>query len=99
MTFKNIKYAYNPLEIEQTDLDILTEVPSQLILWNDEVNTFEWIILSLIELCGHTFEQASNCALIIHNTGKYAVKHGSIDELTPVMNAFHDRGISASIEK
>ncbi|MER3127501.1 ATP-dependent Clp protease adaptor ClpS, partial [Bacillus pumilus] len=55
-----------------------------LIVWNDEVNTFEWVIDTLIEVCDHTLEQAEQCAYIIHTKGKYAVKHGDYESLKPL---------------
>jgi ATP-dependent Clp protease adaptor protein ClpS len=65
---------------EESRTDILTEeaydFPFSLIVWNDEVNTFEWVIETLIEVCGHSQEQAEQCAMLIHTKGKYAVKHG-----------------------
>jgi ATP-dependent Clp protease adaptor protein ClpS len=69
-----------------------------LIVWNDEVNTFEWVIATLVEICQHTEEQAEQCAMIIHTQGKYAVKQGSYDELKPMCDAITDRGIGATIE-
>ncbi len=69
-----------------------------LIVWNDEVNTFEWVIATLVEVCQHTEEQAEQCAMIIHTQGKYAVKQGSYDELKPMCDAITDRGIGATIE-
>lgn len=61
---------------EQNETDVLTDVidPCSLIVWNDDVNTFDWVIETLIEVCGHTQEQAEQCAWIIHTKGKYAVK-------------------------
>lgn len=80
--------------------DVLTDVsdPFHLIVWNDEVNTFEWVIESLMEICDHTYEQAEQCAYIIHYKGKYAVKHGSYDDLKPMCNAITERGIGATLE-
>jgi ATP-dependent Clp protease adaptor protein ClpS len=72
--------------------------PYSLIVWNDEVNTFEWVIETLVEVCGHSTEQAEQCAYIIHFQGKYAVKQGSYDELKPQCDAITDRGIGATIE-
>lgn len=69
-----------------------------LIVWNDEVNTFEWVIDTLIEVCNHTLEQAEQCAYIIHTKGKYAVKHGDYDFLKPMCDEITDRGIGATIE-
>ncbi|MGC4034432.1 MAG: ATP-dependent Clp protease adaptor ClpS [Chitinophagaceae bacterium] len=77
-----------------TDLDDL----HSLIVWNDEVNTFEWVIETLIQVCGHTYEQAEQCSYIIHFRGKYAVKQGSYDDLKPLCDAIIERGINATIE-
>jgi ATP-dependent Clp protease adaptor protein ClpS len=69
-----------------------------LVVHNDEVNTFDWVIQSLIEICRHSMEQAEQCALIIHFKGKYAVKQGSDELLGPMREALVDRGINATIE-
>jgi ATP-dependent Clp protease adaptor protein ClpS len=75
------------------------QFPFSLIVWNDEVNTFDWVIQSLIEVCDHTQEQAEQCALIIHHNGKYAVKQGEFTLLRPMCEALLDRGISATLEE
>ena len=75
-----------------------TDEPFHLIVWNDEVNTFEWVIETLMEICKHSYEQAEQCAYIIHFKGKYAVKHGSYDDLKPMCNAITERGINATLE-
>lgn len=82
------------------DTDVLTSVedPCNLIVWNDEVNTFEWVIETLMEVCGHSAEQAEQCAYIIHFRGKYAVKNGSYDDLKPQCDAITERGINATVE-
>ena len=87
-------------EIEQGDTDVLEALDHthSLIVWNDEVNTFEWVIETLIEVCGHSEEQAEQCAMIIHTQGKYAVKIGSYDGLKPMCDAITERGIGATIE-
>ena len=84
-------------EIE-SDLLTLTEDPCNLIVWNDEVNTFEWVIETLVEVCGHSYEQAEQCSYIIHYHGKYAVKKGTYDDLKPFCDAITERGINATIE-
>jgi len=93
---------HNPrtIELEQQDTDVLTdnEEPCSLIVWNDEVNTFEWVIETLIEVCRQSVEQAEQCAMIIHSKGKYAVKRGSYEVLKPLCDAITDRGIGATIE-
>jgi ATP-dependent Clp protease adaptor protein ClpS len=82
------------------ETDLLTDVENgcQLIIWNDDVNSFDWVIQTLIEICSHTLEQAEQCAMIIHTKGKYSVKEGSYEFLKPMCDAITDRGISATIE-
>jgi len=75
-----------------------TDTPYQLIVWNDEVNTFDWVIETLIEVCQHTPEQAEQCTLIIHFKGKCAVKNGDYDTLKGMCDRITDRGIGATIE-
>jgi len=93
-------HGNKPLEVTETDTDVLTahDNPFSLIVWNDEVNTFEWVIETLVEICGHSIEQAEQCAMIIHTKGKYAVKNGSYDDLKPQCDAITERGIGATIE-
>lgn len=83
------------------DTDVMTghEEPCSLVVWNDEVNTFEWVIETLIEVCGHSQEQAEQCSYIIHFQGKYAVKQGSYDDLKPKCDAITERGIGATVEQ
>lgn len=92
----NVNYGTKQLE----EVDVLTAhaYPYSLIVWNDEVNTFEWVIETLVDVCGHTTEQAEQCAYLIHYKGKYAVKDGEYDELKPFCDAITERGIGATIE-
>ena len=83
---------------QETDVMTSVEEPCNLIVWNDEVNTFQWVIETLMEVCGHSYEQAEQCSYIIHFQGKYAVKKGSYDELKPQCDAITDRGIGATVE-
>ena len=69
----------------------------KLVVYNDEVNTFDWVIDTLIEVCKHSSEQAEQCTLIIHYKGKCSVKEGEFDELTGMRNEICRRGISAEI--
>lgn len=82
------------------NMDLLTDTdePYSLIVWNDEVNSFDWVIQTLVEICKHTTEQAEQCAMIIHTQGKYGVKRGSYEELKPMCDAITERGIGATIE-
>lgn len=85
--------AFNQDPLEQVDL------PVQLVVHNDDINTFEWVIESLMEICGHSYEQAEQCAMIIHYKGKYAVKKGSHQEMNPMRTALIEREINATIEE
>lgn len=87
-----------PLHEQHTDTLVADEHSHSLIVWNDEVNTFDWVIETLIEICNHTPEQAEQCAMFIHFKGKYAVKQGDYDTLKPMCDAITDRGIGATIE-
>jgi len=80
--------------------EVLTEVDTgySLIVHNDEVNTFDWVIECLMTVCGHTEPQAEQCALFIHFRGKYAVKHGTETELIPMKEALLERHLTATIE-
>ena len=94
--------VYKPANTEKEafDTDTITDVesPYSLVVWNDEVNSFDWVIQTLIEICKHSTEQAEQCAMIIHTQGKYAVKQGSYEELKPMCDAITERGIGATIE-
>jgi Uncharacterized conserved protein len=69
----------------------------RIIIQNDYVDTFDWVIECLIEVCHHSPEQAEQCAWLVHYKGKYAVLHGSETELLPVCSCLLDRGLSAEI--
>ncbi|GAB3719985.1 ATP-dependent Clp protease adaptor ClpS [Spirosoma lituiforme] len=86
---------------EETGVAVLDEVVETdvhtLVVFNDEVNTFEHVIETLIDVCGHTAEQAEQCTLLIHYKGKCSVKNGSWEELVPMRNEICRRGISAEV--
>ena len=84
--------------VHDTDTLTLEDQGCSLIVWNDEVNTFEWVIETLVQVCGHTQEQAEQCSYFIHYKGKYAVKQGSYEELKPMCDAITERGIGATVE-
>jgi ATP-dependent Clp protease adaptor protein ClpS len=93
-----MKTATDITVLDSKDVMTKTISPFHIIVWNDDVNTFEWVIETLIEVCGHTYEQAEQCAYIIHFSGKYAVKTGSYEDLRPMCDAILERGISATLE-
>ena len=69
-----------------------------LIVFNDDVNTFDFVIETLVDICGHEYIQAIQCTHLIHNNGKCGVKRGAFDELKPTCEALLDKGLSAAIE-
>ena len=69
-----------------------------LILHNDDVNLFEHIIESLVDVCDHNAEQAEQCALLAHLKGRCDVKHGEYSTLAPMQDGLSIRGITATIE-
>lgn len=78
--------------------EIVTEKERSLILHNDDLNTFDWVIESLIKVCDHDPLQAEQCSLIVHYNGKCAVKDGSYDKLRPMKEALADRGLNVTID-
>ncbi len=91
-------------EVEE-DIDVLLEDligsgnRAQLIVHNDEHNTFDWVIKCFMEVCKHTQEQSEQLSYIIHFKGKATVKTGSLEELKPMKDALVERGLSAVIEE
>ncbi len=69
-----------------------------IILFNDDVNTFDHVIEMLITICDHDPLQAEQCALLVHYTGKCEVKTGELSELIPKCSALLDAGLSAEIQ-
>ena len=86
---------------EKVSYAIKTEVIAEdildLVVYNDDINTFDHVINILIKVCKHTAEQAEQCTLIIHNKGKCAVKIGTFEELRPMKEAICEAGIDARI--
>jgi len=69
----------------------------ELVVFNDDFNTFEHVTKILIKVCQHSTEQAEQCTLIIHYKGKCAVKKGSREKLKPMCQAILDAGIQAAV--
>jgi len=73
--------------------------PDRLILYNDEVNSFDFVITTLVDVCKHDYLQAEQCAWIAHYKGKCPVKSGEFNELKPMHDEMSNRGLTVSIEK
>ena len=91
---------YNPQIEKESEVELLTQVEREheIILYNDDINTFDHVINSLVAYCEHTFEQAEQCAYIVHYSGKCAVKSGSYEELEPICRKLLEVQLSAEIQ-
>lgn len=83
--------------LEEEVMDVGTK--SQLVVYNDDHNSFEWVIQCFTEILHHSSEQAEQLSLIIHFKGKAIVKTDAFNILKPLKDALIDRGLSAVIEK
>ncbi len=86
---------------EKISEDLLVEEETakqnEIVLFNDEVNTFDHVIETLIGVCDHTPEQAEQCSIIVHHNGKCTVKTGDYDDLKPRCSKLLQAGLSAEI--
>jgi len=82
---------------EEVSVAELINVNNQIVLHNDDVNTFDYVIETLINICEHTAEQAEQCAILVHYKGKCTVKTGSFDELKPKCIQLLSLGLSAEL--
>ena len=87
--------------IEKVQEEVLVEehtgINNEIVLYNDDVNTFDHVIDTLIRVCKHSAEQAEQCAILVHYKGKCTVKTGSFDELKPQCTQLLEAGLSAEI--
>ena len=70
---------------------------NEIVVYNDDVNTFDHVIETLISACDHTPEQAEQCSIIVHHNGKCTVKTGGYDDLKPRCSMLLEAGLSAEI--
>ncbi|MDG1711001.1 MAG: ATP-dependent Clp protease adaptor ClpS [Flavobacteriaceae bacterium] len=89
----------NPLNKPEEVFEVSTfeDREHEIILYNDDVNTFEHVIECLMAVCDHTALQAEQCAYLVHYTGKCGVKTGSLDELVPKCSALLEEGLTAEV--
>ena len=91
---------------EEGDVEVLEEVliddsvsnHNQIVLFNDDYNTFDHVIDTLIRVCNHDALQAEQCAMLVHYKGKCVVKTGVLKKLEPMCTALLDAGLSAEIQ-
>lgn len=84
---------------EEVLADVVTERVSRLILHNDDFNTFDWVIETLVTVCRHSTEQAEQCAHIVHYNGKCQVKHGKLSDMTRLCRALEQHGLTATVDE
>ena len=93
-----MEFAPEIEELVEVEEDFGQEDVKSLVVHNDEFNTFDHVINTLIKVCKHDVHQAEQCTYIIHYKGKCSVKNGSFNELKPMKDGVTDAGISATIE-
>ena len=86
-------------EQKQEEVDVLEQEVNQheIVLYNDDVNTFDFVINSLIDVCDHTVEQAEQCTYLVHFKGKCTVKTGELNDLKPRCSKLLELGLSAEL--
>jgi len=82
---------------EKVSVREVTSKNNEIIVYNDDVNTFDHVIETLIRVCDHTPEQAEQCSLIVHYNGKCTVKTGALSKLKPQCTGLLEAGLSAEI--
>ena len=90
------QHTTNPFTFLEEDVKLVDE--KQLIVFNDDFHTFDYVIEALVKICNHEQLQAEQCTLIIHFKGKCSVKSGDFYTLMPMFEALCDKGLTAAIE-
>ncbi|MCB0736973.1 MAG: ATP-dependent Clp protease adaptor ClpS [Bacteroidetes bacterium] len=96
----NSAFNTNP-EIQEEileDISLKDLLENTLVVHNDDVNTFDWVIKSLIDICGHSQYQAEQLTVLVHYKGKAKVKNGPYSKLRALCNKFIERGINATVD-
>ncbi|WP_228527798.1 ATP-dependent Clp protease adaptor ClpS [Pararhodonellum marinum] len=87
-------------QFEEAELlveELVDQEEHELVVFNDDINTFDHVTKVLIKVCKHSQEQAEQCTLIIHYKGKCAVKKGTARDLKPMCQSILDAGIQAAV--
>jgi len=93
-THKNIRQSPD----FEDDVCVLSDEIRHLILHNDDVHTFDYVITSLIDICQHELFQAEQCAYIVHHNGRCDIKNGTFDVLHPMKDKLTSKGLSVTID-
>lgn len=87
----------SPEVLEKKEHKTKTAKTWNIVVYNDNVNTFQHVIMTLMSVCGHAFEQAEQCSVIIHHNGKCEVKRGEYLDLLPICEGLLGNQITAEI--
>lgn len=84
---------------QEEELSTLEDSGCNLVLYNDDEHTFDYVIKALMDICRHTYEQAQQCSILVHYNGRCAVKHGSYNDLLPLHTALLAKQLTSEIEE
>jgi ATP-dependent Clp protease adaptor protein ClpS len=84
-------------QVESQVEEILSS-PYVLILENDDYNSFDWVITCLMKICKHEYEQANQCAFIVHHNGRCDVKYGDYDTISDMKDKLKNAGLSVTMD-
>ncbi len=84
-------------EEAQQELDLLEDSGCRLVVYNDDYHTFDYVIKALVDICRHTYDQAEQCTILIHYTGKCTVKTGGYEDLLPMHTALLNNQLTSEI--
>jgi ATP-dependent Clp protease adaptor protein ClpS len=84
--------------LAENGIETISEEVSKLVLWNDDHNSFQWVIFCLVTLLDFSFDKAQQAAWTVHLSGKEVIKTGSKEELEPYKKILEERGLTLSIE-
>ena len=82
----------------KSKVDEIISKPYRLVLHNDDYNSFDWVITCLVKICKHENEQATQCAHIVHFSGKCDVKYGDLETISTMKDKLKNAGLSATME-
>ncbi len=83
--------------LPQDDAAVLEDSGCSLVLHNDDIHSFDYVIKALVDICRITYAQAEQCTILVHCHGKCTIKHGSYDDLLPMHTALIDKQLTSEI--
>lgn len=83
----------------KSEVDEILSKPYKITLHNDDFNSFDWVITCLMKICGHEYDQANQCAHLVHFKGECDVKYGDLEKLSLMKEKLVNAGLSATLEE